>query len=101
LALDTAIDCGLTFFDLADIYKSGKSEIVFGHYLKENPHIREKIIIQSKVGIQLTGVPFGSRFNYSYSHIIESVEAILHAQRSQPTVLESSGKRTLFRADSG
>ena len=77
LALNTAIECGITFFDLADIYKAGKSETVFGHYLKANPTIREKIIIQSKVGIRLTGAPFGSRFDFSYSHIIESVDGIL------------------------
>lgn len=77
LALDAALDCGITFFDLADIYKDGKSEIVFGHYIKENPQIRDKIIIQSKVGILLKGAPFGSRFDYTYDHIIDSVDKIL------------------------
>lgn len=77
LAIDTALDCGITFFDLADIYKSGKSELVFGHYLKENPGAREKMIIQSKVGIHITGSSFGSRFNFSYNHIIKSVDGIL------------------------
>jgi len=77
LALDTAIECGITFFDLADIYKDGKSEIVFGHYLNKYPELREKIIIQSKVGILLKGAPFGSRFNYTYDHIINSVDNIL------------------------
>lgn len=77
IALDTAIECGITFFDLADIYKAGKSEIVFGQYLKENPRVREKIIIQSKVGIHLTGASFGSRFDFSYAHIIKAVDGIL------------------------
>ncbi len=77
-ALNTAIECGITFFDLADIYKGGKSETVFGYYLKENPTLREKIIIQSKVGIHLTGAPFGSRFDFSYSHITQAVDGILH-----------------------
>lgn len=77
LAIDTALECGITFFDLADIYKDGKSEIVFGHYLKENPELRKKIIIQSKVGILLKGAPFGSRFDYTYDHIIDSVDDIL------------------------
>ncbi|MDF2615185.1 MAG: aldo/keto reductase [Clostridia bacterium] len=76
-ALSTALECGISFFDLADIYKAGKSETVFGHYLKENPGMREKIIIQSKVGIRLTGAPFGSRFDFSYSHIIEATDGIL------------------------
>lgn len=77
LALDTALECGITFFDLADIYKDGKSEIVFGHYLKEHLELREKIIIQSKVGILFKGAPFGSRFDYTYDHIIDSVDDIL------------------------
>jgi predicted oxidoreductase len=77
MALDAAIECGMTFFDLADIYKDGKSEIVFGHYLKEHPELREKIIIQSKVGILIKGAPFGSRFDYTYDHIIDSVDDIL------------------------
>lgn len=77
LAIQTALDEGITFFDLADIYKNGRSELVFGHYLKKNPQIREKIILQSKVGIHLWGSDFGSRFDFSYDHIITSVDQIL------------------------
>lgn len=77
VALDTALECGITFFDLADIYRGGKSEIVMGHYLKEHPNLRENIIVQSKVGIKLTGSTFGSRFDFSYQHIIEAVDNIL------------------------
>lgn len=77
LALTAALEEGIKFFDLADIYKDGKSEIVFGQFLKENPELREKIIVQSKVGIQIKGSSFGSRFNYTYNHIIEGVEGIL------------------------
>ncbi|HKL98337.1 MAG TPA: aldo/keto reductase [Mobilitalea sp.] len=76
-AIDTALECGITYFDLADIYRAGKSEKVFGQYLKEKPGIREKMILQSKVGIHLTGAPFGSRFNFSYEHIITAVDGIL------------------------
>lgn len=77
LALDTAIKCGINFIDLADIYREGKSEKVVGHYLKSNPNIREQLIIQSKVGIHLTGSDFGSRFDFSYNHIIKTVDEIL------------------------
>jgi len=86
LALDAAIKSGITFFDLADIYKDGKSEIVFGHYLKKNPALREKIIIQSKVGILIKGASFGSRFDYTYKHIIEGVDGIL--KRTNTTYLD-------------
>ncbi len=76
-ALQTAYECGIRFFDLADIYKSGKSELVFGHFLKENPSLRKEIIVQSKVGIQLARNGFGPRYNFSYEHIIHSVDNIL------------------------
>lgn len=77
IALDTAIECGINFIDLADIYKSGRSELVVGNYLKSKPGLREKLIIQSKVGIHITGAKFGSRFDFSYKHIISSVDKIL------------------------
>lgn len=77
IALDTAIECGINFIDLADIYREGKSELVVGNYLKSKPGLREKLIIQSKVGIHLTGAEFGSRFDFSYKHIISSVDQIL------------------------
>lgn len=76
-ALVTAYESGIQFFDLADIYKSGKSELVFGHFLKENPSLRNEIIVQSKVGIQLAGGGLGPRYNFSYEHIIHSVNNIL------------------------
>ncbi len=76
-AIETALEEGITFFDLADIYKNGRSEIVFGEYLKKHPDIRENIILQSKVGIHIWGSDFGSRFEFSYKHIIESVDGIL------------------------
>lgn len=81
-AIQTALDCGITFFDLADIYKGGKSELVFGEYLKEHPSLRENIIIQSKVGICLNATPFGSIYDFSYKHIIESVNNILKRLRT-------------------
>lgn len=86
LAIQTALDCGINFFDLADIYKGGKSEIIFGKFLKDNPDLREKIIVQSKVGIQLTGSTFGSRYNFSYEHITKGVDSIL--QRLQTDYLD-------------
>ncbi len=76
-AINAAIECGINYFDLADVYRAGKSDIVFGHYLKENPRLRENIFIQSKVGIRLTGTDFGARFDFSREHILNSVEGTL------------------------
>ncbi|MDH5476644.1 MAG: aldo/keto reductase [Cyclobacteriaceae bacterium] len=87
-ALSTAIDCGITSFDHADIYTDGKAETVFGLFLKNNPGIREKIKIQSKAGILLRADPSGSSiFNNSKGYITKQVEIIL--QRLQIDCLDS------------
>lgn len=46
-----AIDLGVNFFDHADIYGAGQCEEMFGEILKDNPGMRETIILQSKGGI--------------------------------------------------
>ncbi len=51
--VDTALDCGITRFDHADIYTRGKSESVFGQVLAERPDLRAQIEIQTKCGIVL------------------------------------------------
>lgn len=68
--LDTAIQNGANFFDHADIYGGGKSEERFGKSIKR--YNRENIIIQTKCGI----VP-GKMFDFSYEHIIDSVDGSL------------------------
>ena len=76
-AIQTAFDCGIRTFDFANIYQKGKSEEVFGLYLENNEGLREKLFLQSKVGIELYDDPFKNRYNFSKEHIIEEVEAIL------------------------
>lgn len=79
-AIETALDCGINFFDHADIYGAGKSEEVFAKLWKRQPHIRGKIILQSKCGIRSENSPeVGAppRYDFSYSHIINSVNGIL------------------------
>mgnify|MGYP003301201495 CR=1 FL=1 len=68
--IDTALSFGANFFDHADIYGGGKSETVFGKAI--TPSMRENLIIQTKCGI----VP-GKMFDFSYEHIIESVNGSL------------------------
>ncbi len=51
-AIDCALDAGITLFDHADIYCKGKAEEVFGTVLKHQPGLRDKIYLQSKVGIR-------------------------------------------------
>lgn len=68
--IDTALENGANYFDHADIYGRGKCEEVFGKAIKR--FNREDIIIQTKCGI----VP-GKMFDFSYEHIIKSVEGSL------------------------
>lgn len=67
--VDTCLENNANFFDHADIYGGGESEIVFGKAIK---NMREKVIIQTKCGI----VP-GKMFDFSYEHIINSVDGSL------------------------
>jgi len=66
-----AMDCGIDFFDHADIYGGGHSEEVFAIAVKDNKIPRDKLIIQSKCGIR------SGFFDFSKEHIIESVEKSL------------------------
>lgn len=76
-AFETAIDCGITFFDFADIYSRGKSEKVFGEVIKKRPDICEKVKIQSKAGIILPDEEGINQFDFSASHLVKTVEKSL------------------------
>ncbi|MBQ3005855.1 MAG: aldo/keto reductase [Clostridia bacterium] len=67
--VNTALENGANFFDHADIYGGGKSESVFGEAVASIP--REDIIIQTKCGIRQ------GQFDFSYEHIVNSVEGSL------------------------
>ncbi|MDO4594050.1 MAG: aldo/keto reductase [Tissierellia bacterium] len=71
--IKTALDNGINYFDHADIYADGKAQEVFGDFLKENPSLREKMIIQSKCGIT-KGI-----YDFSKEHILNSVKESLKA----------------------
>ncbi|MGL4818759.1 MAG: aldo/keto reductase [Bacilli bacterium] len=69
--IETAIQNGITRFDHADIYGGGKCETLFGSVLKNAPHLREQIQLQSKCGIR-TGF-----YDLSKTYIVRSVDEIL------------------------
>ena len=69
--VQNALDLGVNFFDHADIYGKGKSEQVFSEAVDLHSSIRDKMIIQSKVGIR-TGY-----YDFSKKHIIQSVNESL------------------------
>ncbi len=78
-AVLAAVDAGFTFFDHADIYCSGHSEIAFGRVLKEVKGLREKLVIATKCGIRKPGEPAGApvRYDFSKDYILSSCDASL------------------------
>ncbi|WP_424215259.1 aldo/keto reductase [Streptomyces sp. BI20] len=52
-AVAAAVESGITVFDHADIYRRGKAERVFGEVLARDRGLRERITLQTKVGIRL------------------------------------------------
>lgn len=73
----TARDAGIDFFDHADIYGDDLHgcERRFAEAMQLSPSEREQITIQSKAGI----VKDGPYFDFSYEHLIESVDGSLQA----------------------
>lgn len=79
-AIRTALDEGINFIDHANVYQRGRAEEAFAEMWKESPGLRDKIILQSKCGIRFAGDPTPDapkRYDFSYKHIIESVNASL------------------------
>ncbi|MBE1878271.1 aldo/keto reductase [Myceligenerans pegani] len=73
----TAVDAGITFVDHADVYGSEAHgcERRFAEAMRLTPSERERLVIQTKCGI----VRDGPYFDFSYEHIVESVEGSLTA----------------------
>lgn len=79
-ALDAVLEAGITFFDHADIYCRGRSEEVFGDWLKLRKIRRDRVHIQSKCGIRFPDTPvkgMPARFDFSREWIVSSAEGIL------------------------
>lgn len=70
-AIEAALETGCTLFDHADIYCAGKSETIFGEFLRAHRGLRERIVLQSKCGIR------AGRYDFSREHILASVDGIL------------------------
>ena len=72
----TALDCGVTFFDHADIYGGGDCEAAFGQVLQNEPSLRDKMVLQGKCGIR------PGMYDFSKEHILNSVDGILQRLRT-------------------
>jgi len=69
--MDEALECGIDFFDHADIYGGGNAEKTFGKYLKRHRGVRDKITVQTKCAIH------DKQYDFSKEHILKSVEGSL------------------------
>lgn len=76
----TARDAGITFVDHADVYGDDLHgcERRFAEAMALSPAERDEWVIQSKAGI----VPDGPYFDFSYEHLVASVDASLQALRT-------------------
>ena len=74
--IHTAMDEGINFFDHADVYADGKCEEKFSEALDMNAGLREKMILQTKVGIRQDS------FDFSKEHILEAVDGSLKRLRT-------------------
>lgn len=75
--IDAAQNVGIELFDHADIYRSGKSEAVFGEVLARSQGLREKIQLQSKCGIRLGERGLDTHYDLSRDAILERVNQSL------------------------
>ncbi|MFJ6535441.1 aldo/keto reductase family oxidoreductase [Paenarthrobacter sp. NPDC091711] len=75
--IDAAQNVGIELFDHADIYRSGKSEAVFGEVLARSQGLREKIQLQSKCGIRLGERGLDTHYDLSREAILERVNQSL------------------------
>jgi len=79
-AVIAAYQAGYRLFDHADIYCAGKCEEIFGLVLKDNPSIRDEVIIATKCGIRFGGDPNPDsphRYDFSAEHILASADKSL------------------------
>ncbi|MEE4256665.1 MAG: aldo/keto reductase [Bacteroidales bacterium] len=79
--VETLLEWGITTFDHADIYGDYTCEKLFGDALSMKPGLRHKVNIITKCGIKLLSDHFPERgiksYDYSFRHIISSVESSL------------------------
>ncbi len=70
----TALECGVNFFDSADIYGAGKSSQMLGQALRDLNVARESIVIQTKGGIRS-----GVCYDFSREHLMAALDGELAA----------------------
>ena len=74
--VETALDEGINALDIADVYGRGACESLLGEVFAANPGLRDRVFLQSKVGIRKEDDGF-TWYDFSKEHIIEAVDASL------------------------
>ena len=70
-----AVEGGVTFFDTADVYNGGQSEVVSGRLLRKLFGMREEYVLATKVRMQT--MPGENGRGLSRKHIMASIDASL------------------------
>src|SRR5260370_26894136 len=76
-AVIVAYEAGYARFDNADIDCRGEAELILGEALKQNPGMRNKVLIATKCGVRPAGDPSPrspQRWDFSAQHIIQACE---------------------------
>jgi 1-deoxyxylulose-5-phosphate synthase len=73
--LQSAVEGGITFFDTADVYNGGESEVLTGRLLKRLFSMREEYVVATKVWGQT--MPGQNGYGLSRKHILASIDASL------------------------
>ena len=73
--LRRAVEGGITFFDTADVYNGGQSEVITGRLMRELFGMREEYVVATKVhGVTMPGE---NGRGLSRKHIMASIDASL------------------------
>jgi 1-deoxyxylulose-5-phosphate synthase len=70
-----AVEQGVTFFDTADVYNGGESEVVTGRLLRKLFGMREEYVVATKVNGRTMPGPNGA--GLSRKHVLASIDASL------------------------
>ena len=70
-----AVDSGITFFDTADAYNGGQSEVITGRLLHKLFEMREEYVLATKVFMQT--MPGQNGWGLSRKHIMASIDGSL------------------------
>jgi D-threo-aldose 1-dehydrogenase len=83
--LETALDCGVTYFDTARMYGEGRAEAILGAL---TPRIRRQIVLTTKAGILPTHRPLARRVVERGIRILRTGPSPLRARLHEPRPAE-------------